>query len=386
MASPMASEVLDLDFSPDQAIALATVREWMKTDQQTMTFGGLAGTGKTTLVKEITRTIPNVAVVAFTGKAVSVLRRKGVRQAETLHRLMYRPVGEDEEGDPIFTRRVSLARYSSGDDDYEPAPDLVIVDEASMINRRMHEDLELLARKILYVGDHGQLQPIGYDPGLMLDPIIKLEKIHRQAEGSEILKYAHHLREGNDPFDWSEPTLESDVQISNRWPDKLHEFDTVIVGFNGTRHYINKLIREVREFQGVLPQRGETLICLANNAGFGIFNGLQVIVNDCERRDEETALLRYTDFYGFDRQVPIYLPQLGSSEKFQREELIRENLGLFDWGYVLTCHKSQGSQFDNVCVIEGIHPGWNEARWRYTAATRAAKKLTYVVEKRRLPW
>lgn len=349
-----------------------------------MTFGGYAGTGKTTLVKELIRTVGNVAVVAFTGKAVSVLRRKGVSQAQTLHSLMYQVAGEDDEGDPIFKRRATLAR----DDDYgyHPAPDLVIVDEASMINKRMHEDLEALARKILYVGDHGQLQPIGYDPGLMRDPIIKLEKIHRQAEGSEILHYAHHLREGKDPFDVVQPTAESDVQIVNRWPDNLHEFDTVLVGFNGTRHYLNKLIREARGFSGVMPQRGETLLCLANNPGFGIFNGLQVTVNDCEPRDEETAWLWFTDFEGRDRHVPIYLPQFGSSEKFQREELIRENYGLFDWGYALTVHKAQGSEWDKVCVIEKIHPGWGEARWRYTAATRAAKKLTYVVEKRKLPW
>jgi exodeoxyribonuclease-5 len=382
----MASEVPSIDFSPDQRTALETVREWMKTHEQTMTFGGFAGTGKTTLVKEIIRDQGNVAIVAFTGKAVSVLRHKGVRQAKTLHSLMYQVAGEDDEGDPIFMRRAALGRRGRGFDDYEPPPDLVIVDEASMINKRMHEDLEALATKILYVGDHGQLQPIGYDPGLMRDPVIRLEKIHRQAEGSPILRYAHHLREGNDPFDVAQPNKDSEVQIANRWPDDLHEFDTVLVGYNGTRHYLNKLIREARGFKGVMPQEGETLICLANNPHFGIFNGLQVIVKDCEPRDKETAWLRFTDFEGFDRQVPIYLPQLGTSEKFQREELIRENLGLFDWGYALTVHKAQGSEWDNVCVIEKIHPGWGEARWRYTAATRAAKKLTYVVEKRKLPW
>ncbi len=373
-----------IDFSDDQQRALEIVREWLGTQEQTMTFGGFAGTGKTTLIKEIVRTGGRVAIVAFTGKAVSVLRRKGVKKAQTLHSLIYQPAGEDEEGDPIFMRRASLARYNEYE--YEPAPDVVIVDEASMINKRMHEDLESLAPKILYVGDHGQLQPIGYDPGLMRDPVIKLEKIHRQAEGSEILRYAHHLREGKDPFDWVRPDDESDVQIANRWPRDIHEYDTVLVGYNGTRHYINKLIREARGHTSFLPEPGETLICLANNRDFGIFNGLQVVVKECEPRDDETAWLRFIDFEGHDRQVPIYLPQLGSSEKFQREDYIRENLGLFDWGYALTVHKAQGSEWDRVCVIEKIHPGWGEARWRYTAATRAAKQLTYVVEKRRLPW
>lgn len=369
-----------LEFSVDQRQVLESVRTWLGTGEKILTFGGFAGTGKTTLIKEIVSWLPNTAVVAYTGKAVSVLRRKGVRKAQTLHSLLYRVCGEDEEGDPIFSRRMTLETPDLR------APDLVIVDEASMINQRMHEDLEILARKILYVGDHGQLEPIGYDPGLMKDPIIKLEKIHRQAEGSEILRYAHHLRKGMDPFDWDKPSEDSDVQISNRWPKNIHEFDAVLVGLNSTRHGMNRHIREERGYTGMLPTPGETLICLTNNSHFGIFNGLQVVVKECVQRDDDTAQLRFIDDEGYDRQVPIYLPQLGTSEKFYRDEFIREGLGLFDWGYALTVHKSQGSEFERVCVIEGNLHNWNKARWRYTAATRAAKHLTYVVEKRRLPW
>lgn len=388
-------DVPPIEFSPDQAEALATIHRWLELPQQVLTFGGLAGSGKSTLIRELVQHVPSAAVVAYTGKAVSVLRKKGVWQAKTLHSLIYLPLGENEDGDPIFKRRNTINH------------DLVIVDEASMINQRMHEDLEFLAGKILYVGDHGQLEPIGYDPGLMHDPFIRLEKVHRQAANSPILQYAYHLRSGGDPLDrswtteWTSPQDESttdskkkrfepqicgaseDVIVSNRWPDDLHTYDAVIVGFNGKRHYLNKLIREERGHRSVLPQPGETLICLHNHRDFGIFNGLQVVVDQIEQTGTQEARLYYTDD-GMRRSVPIYLPQLGTSEKFYRDEGIRERFGLFDWGYALTAHKSQGAEWDRVCVIETVHKAWDPARWRYTAATRAAKQLCYVVEGRKM--
>lgn len=342
-------------------------------------------THNTTLIKQLMAHVPYAEIVAFTGKAVSVLRAKGVYNAKTLHSLIYLPAGEDDEGDPIFKRRAKIDAQ------------LVIVDEASMINRRMHEDLEFLARKILYVGDHGQLEPIGYDPGLMHDPFIRLEKIHRQAADSPILQFAYHLRQGGDPFDrnWAKGKAaplrgryvvgdHDDVIVSHSWPNDISTFDTVIVGFNGKRHYLNRMIREERGFEGLLPKVGETLICLHNHRDFGIFNGMQVVVEKCEQRNQEVAELHWIDEDNKKRHVPIYLPQLGTSEKFSRDEYLRTSFGLFDWGYSLTCHKAQGSEFDRVCVIETQHKGWDPARWRYTASTRAAKELYYVVEGRRL--
>ncbi len=371
-----------LEFSDDQRQALETIKGWLKSPDPILTLGGYAGSGKSTVIQEVVRSLaPSAAVVAPTGKAVSVLKRKGLRDATTLHGLIYLVTGENEEGDPIFIRREHLDVRDDYGEVLIRGPELVIVDEASMINEFMHRDLELLAPKILYVGDHGQLEPIGYDPGLMKDPDIRLEQIHRQAKGSAIILYGHHLRQAKDPFDW-EPTDE--VTIANRWPDDIHEYDVVLVGRNGTRHYVNKVVREAKGFEGDLPQVGETLICLQNHRDFGIFNGLQIVVENIRQLNEHSAYVYWTDFDGLKRHTRIWLPQLGTSERYHREESIREGYGLFDWGYVLTVHKSQGSEFERVCVIESIHQGWNEARWRYTAATRASKQLTYVVEKRKL--
>lgn len=349
-----------MEFSEDQKVALAAVHGWLTRREQTLTMGGYAGTGKTTLIRELVRS-QRATVCAYTGKAVSVLRDKGVHDAMTIHSLLYKPAGTNDDGDPIFVPKGAEVRG------------LTIVDEASMINRQLHEALEEACEKILYVGDHGQLEPIGYDPGLMKEPEIKLEKIHRQAEGSEIIRFAHFLREGNRPGCWHFGADVSDVV-----PQNFSNFDALIVGLNATRHKFNAYVRHHRGFSGDLPNAGETLICLQNNRDLGIFNGMQIVVDEIEQLNETSARVWFWDSNQFKRSVPIYLPQLASGEKYFRDDGIRELFGFFDWGYTLTCHKAQGSEWKNVCVVEETYGGWDLQRWRYTAVTRASEKLTYM--------
>ena len=245
-----------------------------------------------------------------------------------------------------------------------------------MIDKRLHNDLENAANKILYVGDHGQLEPIGYDPGLMKDPQIRLERIHRQAENSHIIRFAHHLRQGYGVDCW---VPSDDVRFEV--PETFANFDAILCGYNKTRHKFNGYVRHHRGFKGPVPQVGETLICLQNNRNMGIFNGMQIVVERIKRYSSKSAGVTFTDALGFRRQVTIYLPQLGTSHQHFREEGMWDAYGYFDWGYALTVHKAQGSEWDNVCVVEEGMGSWDAARWRYTAVTRAAKNLTYMVAK-----
>ena len=359
---------MGLQFSEDQEGALAEIRRWLEYGGKRKTMGGLAGTGKTTLIMQMCREDPECTVAAFTGKAVSVLRGKGVIRASTLHSVLYVPAGENDDGDPIFKAHG------------RPIRGLVIVDEASMINQRLHQDLERCADKILYVGDHGQLEPIGYDPGLMRNPEIKLERIHRQAGNSQIIHFAHHLRLGGDPTFWNHSP-----EVSLTQPQDFSQFDVILCGYNKTRLGFNDLVRYHRGYSNVrspepggLPHVGETLICLQNNKHMGIFNGMQIVLKSVERTSENSARVGFTDADGLDRTVSIYLPQLGSLTQHWKPEGMRDAYGYFDWGYALTTHKAQGSEWDNVCVVEQSHGSWNMPRWRYTAATRAAKTLTYL--------
>lgn len=370
------TETPKLDFSPDQQRALTTIDAWLETKTKRLTLGGYAGTGKTTLIREILQRVKGKAsVCAFTGKAAFVLTTKGVF-ASTMHRLIYDPkkICQKCNGNEDHCR----CRQPQFELEFRRVPelphDLVIVDEASMVNRELLQDLESFPVQVLYVGDHGQLEPIGDDPGLMRDPEIRLEQIHRQAAGSPIIQFAHHVREGNDPTSFGDA-----AKVISSMPDDVSQFDAVLCGYNKTRCAVNFRVRQRRGFKGDLPKKGERVICLRNHRTYGIFNGMQATVDKVTKTGGK-VYLDVTD--DIDNQ---YCGMEIDPDQFGQEKTLRDSpfrLALWDFGYCLTTHKSQGSEWDNVLVLEQIHTSWSEERWRYTAATRAAKKLTYLQGRR----
>jgi len=379
MGAPAEADPFDL--SDDQRRAIDAVMLWFgRARKQNLTMGGYAGTGKTTIVKQIVATLGDrVRVCAFTGKAAYVLRQKGV-SASTVHRLIYEAVmvclGCGHSVTACSERREekrATCTTPGAELQFHRVPELgcelVIVDEASMLNRRLMEDLESFGTQVLYVGDHGQLQPIGDDPGLMADPEVRLETIHRQAVGTPHLEFAHHVRRGGSPleFDLEGPEL----TIARAAPQHIDQFDVVLCGYNKTRCAVNRKIRRRLGFEGSLPQEGERVICLRNNADLGIFNGMLATVKTVHAPDCYT----FVDDLGMEfPKVVVSQAQFGAE---RTDQDVPRDIALFDFGYALTTHKSQGSEFDRVCVLEQIASSWSPERWRYTAASRAAKHLTY---------
>jgi hypothetical protein len=151
---------------------------------QIQTLGGLAGTGKSTVVGVLSAALPHFAVCAFTGKAASVLQARGTRAA-TIHSLIYTPV-PTQTGVEFRLK----SRFEIGCQGF-------LVDEASMISRGLYNDLVSFQLPIFFVGDHGQLPPVGDDVHLMAEPTYRLERIHRNA--GEIAHFAEHLRAGKPP-------------------------------------------------------------------------------------------------------------------------------------------------------------------------------------------
>lgn len=365
--------------SPDQQRAFDQILRWYETeDAQTLTFGGYAGTGKTTLVRELVGAFPGqvIAICAPTGKAAAVLRQKGVA-ASTVHRLIYAPsticeacnlVVDEEEVCPGCETdehlRVRFARVPLLE------CDLVIVDEASMLDVRLVEDLQSFDTKILYVGDHGQLEPVGDDPRLMVNPQVVLEQIHRQAAGSPIIQFAHMLRQGGAPASWTD---DGDVRVRRGLKNvDLSTYDIVLCGLNTTRVAVNARIRHRRGFSGA-PSEGERMICLQNDSELGIYNGMIVTVTDFRGENDDAYVLDFEDDVG-ERfcNIPVLREQFGKEKKPVRR--VRD-FAVFDWGYCLTCHKAQGSQYKRVAVLDQSRR--KASRWRYTAATRASETLDY---------
>src|SRR5262249_22618919 len=124
------------------------------------TVGGYAGTGKTVLVAALAEALAGFAVCAFTGKAAHVLRGQGAAAAATIHWWIYRP-RERAAVDAQGRRRVEIVWELK--DAAEVPCDGFLVDEASMVSQSLHDDLLSFRRPCVFVGDHGQLPPVGSD-------------------------------------------------------------------------------------------------------------------------------------------------------------------------------------------------------------------------------
>jgi len=310
-------------------------------DQPFVTLGGYAGTGKTTLIKSLVETLPGAKVMAFTGKAAHVLRKKGVN-ASTIHSAIYDLI-RDEEGKPVLdeNRNLQWIRNENFDAKY------IIIDEASMVPEKIFEDIGEYGIPTIFVGDHGQLPPVGDAFNLMVEPDITLETIHRNA--GEIARFANFLREDNNPTDW---VSEGSVHITD-FPTLSS--DQVICGFNKTRKEINLGITRTTEFKP-----GHKVIVLNNDSRYNVFNGMQGIVDSVEKYK--------LTFTCDDKQYSIPFSRKYPESKSPHSVSIGH-------AYCITCHKAQGDEWDSVTVIEEQCDFWEAARWNYTAASRARKTL-----------
>lgn len=372
---------MTVTLSEDQQLAQDQILDWLRKDErQCFTLAGLAGTGKTTILKNILEVVKAEdlhapAVCSFTGKAVSVLRNKGVaNDASTIHSLIYKPI-KDNQG--------NIIDWELRDDIEES---LIVVDEASMVNTEIYNDLLSFELPILWVGDHGQLEPIGENPNLMATPDCCLEKIHRQAEKNPIIRFAHHLREGGKAWNFKcdEPQhLKLGRKSAMSYDSKvelLSNTDLMICGFNRTRVGLNRSSRQLKNFTDDDPVPGDRVICLKNNRHVGVFNGQIFTVDRITETKATLIILDLTDELG--KKFPnIKIVRVGFNRDKtpENERMLAKDHCVFDFAYCITCHKAQGSQANRVLVLEEIWTEkWDRKRWAYTAATRAVESLTYL--------
>jgi exodeoxyribonuclease-5 len=171
-------------------------------------------------------------------------------------------------------------------------------------------------------------------------------------------------------------------------PSRVINADQVLVGRNVTRRNYNARMREHRGFTDELPAAGDKLVCLRNNRKKGLFNGGLWTVKERtgRKRGGKSASgimsmrLLPDDDSGLRGVKVSVRPECFSGEIAQLDWQLRRPYDEFDYGYVLTVHKAQGSQWDDVVLFdESFAFADSRARWLYTGITRAAKKLTVVV-------
>lgn len=419
-----------MQWSSQQETALKDVSRWLNDpSRQFYYLAGYAGTGKTTLAQELAYDANGLVLfAAFTGKAASVLRSKGCGDASTLHSLLYEVADRsraelvgmeedlknliklrDEAGSPDdfmsyddsilelqFQIREERNRlkgplFRLNPDSIVGQADLVVLDECSMVNEDLARDLLSFGKKVLVLGDPAQLPPVkgaGYFTNRK--PDLLLTEIHRQAQDNPIIRWSMLAREGKQiPFaDEGRARKIHKSDIGATWLAK--EGGQLLVGKNETRRKLNQRIRRQLGFTSVYPQKGEKLVCLRNDRKLNVLNGvICTAANDADVNEEDGYVMIDLDYEG--RPIPMieldtrefraYTDPKASEEY---DPSYRDKFAA-DYGYALTVHKSQGSQWDVVTLCDdGFGKGYGSPalrkQWLYTGITRAAEHLNIVSE------
>lgn len=364
-------------------------------------ISGYAGTGKSTLVQFIISALSlrpeDVAYVTFTGKAASVLRHKGCPNAMTAHKLLYYSK-RMPSGKYVFSPRKTLeSNYS-----------LIVVDEISMLPKELWDLLLYHKKHIIALGDPFQIPPIDKkaDNHILESPHIFLDEIMRQAQESEIIRLTMDIRNYKAPEYFFGDEIQI-VQPKDVVSGMYTWADQIICATNRKRHEINNYMRQAAG-RGIEPESGDKIICCRNCWDVTDISNKNALVNGTigYLGDFEAGIQQYPIF-GFP-QVPVLRSQILTPEDgifqdvildyqalkegkpfltpeqsyqiYRRTDLKNQEPVEFNYGYAITGHRAQGSQWEKVLVFEERFPFDKEehARWLYTACTRSASKLVLV--------
>lgn len=388
-----------------QAQGLDIALERFTNNQKFTVIAGFAGSGKSTLVKFIIEALSmcgidperDVCFCAYTGKACNVLQKKGNQNVSTLHKLLYEHIPKVDG--TFFRKKKDFIEYK-----------IIVVDECSMMPKELMEDLHRHNDiYIIYLGDPFQLPPVdkNADNHLLDKPHIFLDEIMRQAAESEIIRLTMDIR-NKCPIQYMHGREVQILPKEEITTGMLTWADQVIVGTNNTRIAFNNQMRQLLG-HGDMPEDGDKVICLRNywdilsNQESPLVNGMIGYLSNTYN-----SFLRVPAWAGPEGDVALIGANVVSDAKetYQNLEMDKKliltgSAGLswktayklakckkvhypipleFTYGYAITCHKAQGSEWDKVLVVEEKFPyEQNEhARWLYTACTRAVDRLVLV--------
>jgi len=372
---------VSIELSPQQEAAKAAFLSWARGSNHNQIFRmfGYAGTGKTTVIRHfLEETGMRAQYAAFTGKAASVMRDKGMENAATLHSLVYCFDGLDADKKPLFT-------WAGEESPLLRNVDVLVIDECSMVGEDLANDILRYNVPVVVIGDPAQLPPVkGSGVFVNAKPDALLTEIHRQAEGNPIIQMATLVRTGEslELGDYGDSAVVHQRRFSD---DALFAADQILVGTNAKRNFLNRKFRKQMGADDVYPVFGEKLICLQNNRDFGVYNGEMFRVVAIEPEGEKYLRLDMIRLDSEGSQVPGVRVHRGCFDT----TFLDDNGDIPFWeakgsvsmafGYAITVHKSQGSQWDDVIIMDESRMFREKAKeWLYTGITRAAKKVTVV--------
>ena len=337
----------------------------------------------------------DVLFVAFTGKAATQLARNGL-PAITCHSAFYeykKEIERDENNKIVLTPngKPKLKGVFKKKDHIKKRYKAICIDEATMINEQMKEDIMSFGLPIFALGDMNQLPPVFGKPVFLVEPDVTLRKLMRQAEDSPIVYIAHRILDGYD----LRPGIYGNSAILRK--KDLNQFqlknaDVVLTVTNSLKQQINTLFRE--EYLNYkrldLPYVGEKVICKKNDwsksIGENLFltNGTTGFIEYVDRESYNGRSIEIDFRPDFTpktfRNLPLDYNNLMNLEKSETQKSLSFGLNLFEFAYAITVYASQGSQWENVTALAELYGSDDfQKKVLYTMVTRASKSITLAI-------
>jgi exodeoxyribonuclease-5 len=410
---------------------LGLLSSWDKPNE-VLKITGRAGTGKTSLIRTIVEWAEQeemlCTVVAPTGRAARRVTELTGTHATTIHARLYKPIPHPLESRLVELREELSRRRKEGETraelkdlrkeissiasqveptfSFDPAEELVkanvlVIDEASMVSEEIAEDLLKAVERpdvVVAIGDVDQLPPVkGSSWFHNLETAAKLSKVWRQAEGSAILDLAGDIQKGLVPNIGEKYGEGVEIVYGRPQVEDLvgNGAGQCVVGYHKTRH---ALVQTIREAQGHArgdekviwwPDEAEELMVVQNDTNTGLMNGDIVIAKDIERSQDFLGRPNATaDLYRQNGELVVEACPINYDEMvrhYDPDYLSRYAKGVrVDFACVCTCHKAQGSEYDNVTLVwEPVgRSSLDKQRWAYTAVTRAKKSIKIFMSSR----
>jgi len=416
----------EIILSDEQEAAAKKFVEWFDNFEDAkrkyFVLEGFAGTGKSFSVKEmIDRVKCEPQYMAYTGKAALVLNKYSQVNATTIHSAIYRL---KQVPDSVFERLYAQMEKAAGDaakeeikkeieelkkpqfelnHDALEGVELLVLDECSMVDDEILGDLLSFGIPIIALGDPGQLPPVKGEGALFRGmPDARLTEIRRQALESPIIQWSMWARNKRtlpmtsieDRFENKCAKVPVGMLTPQQFVEEMARHNITICWKNVTRQKLNQIRRKSLGYSAensVFPVIGDTLIITKNDKELGVFNGQFCTVMEFGR-EFDNYIETVVEAEGMEKPVKLNLHRVTFEEYHDPRAKDRyrpwdyRNTHMADFGYAITCHKAQGSQWDKVLIVDENVLNWpgkydERAQWLYTAITRAADKLTIVAGK-----
>lgn len=373
------------------------VKFYKKDERQYFAYSGAAGTGKTTVIKEMIKSLGlmmnEVACLAFVGKAVMVLALNKLNSS-TIHSFIYKPVLVPvyENGKPVYnkdgTQKRKLQFSLKDKSEINKNIKMIFVDEYSMVSDDIIRDILSFGLPVVFAGDMNQLPPVfGYST-ILKKPDFVLTKIMRQAEGNQIIYLSQRIL--NDlPLRIGEYGNSRVLKSIKAERNLLDDYDVILTCKNKTREKFNNYIRHnILNISGNDPIIGDKVICRQNDwnrciDNFYLVNGMSGILTDIDYTKKSKKKLKVDfkpDFLDEEFQGLKLDYQYIKASPEERKDWGLTNLNKFEYAYSINVHISQGSQYSKILFIdEPFMSKEMEKKLRYTAITRAVDSIDIIL-------